>query len=83
MSALLHDGESATSGSHGVESFQPPWAYEVNYVFPPSALVPQVLAKFLAEYVTCQYKLLSLVAACLMEDVWVSTVINMLEDISH
>ena len=50
-------------------------------VFPPPALVPLVLSKFLAEHVNGQLRYLILVAPCLMEAPWLHTVLNMLEDV--
>ena len=48
-------------------TFRHPWTYQESYVFPPSALVPLVMSMLLAEHVTGQFRLLSLVAPCLME----------------
>ena len=47
------------------------------------ALVPLVLSKFLAEYVTGQFRLLILVAPIWMDTSWLPTVLNMLVDIPH
>ena len=38
-------------GALGLNAFSHPWNFQVSYVFPPPALVPLVLAKFLAEHV--------------------------------
>ena len=45
------------------------------------ALVPLVLSKFLAEYVTGHFRVLILVASYWMEAPWLPTVLNMLADI--
>ena len=50
-------------------------------MFPPPALVPLVLSKFLAEHVKGQLRLLILVALCRMEAPWLPAVLNMLVDI--
>ena len=47
-------------------------------MFPPAALVPLVLSKFLAEHVKGQLRQLILVAPCWMEAPWLPTVLNML-----
>ena len=46
----------------------------VSYVFPPPALVPLLLSKFLAEHVNDQLRNLILVAPCWTEDPWLPTV---------
>ena len=38
-------------GALGLNAFNHPWKFQVSYVFPPPALVPLVLSKFLAEHV--------------------------------
>ena len=53
------------------------------YLFPQTALVPLVLARFLAEHVISQIRCLILVAPCSVEVPQLSTVLNMLEDIPH
>ena len=50
-------------------------------MFPPLALVPLVLSKFLAEHVNGQLRHLLLVAPCWMEAPWLPTVLNMLADV--
>ena len=50
-------------------------------MFPPPALVPLVLSKFLAEHVNGQLRWLILVAPCWMEAPWLPTVLNMLADV--
>ena len=40
-----------TVGTLGLNAFSHPWTFQVSYVFPPPALVPLVLSKFLAEHV--------------------------------
>ena len=50
-------------------------------MFPPLALVPLVLSKFLAEHVSGQIRHLLLVAPCWMEASWLPTVLNMLADV--
>ena len=57
-----------------------PWMIQVGYVFPPPALVPLVLSKFLAEHVKGQLRLLILVAPCWMEAPRLPTVLKMLAD---
>ena len=49
-------------GALGLNAFSHPWKFQVSYVFPPPALVPLVLAKFLAEHVNGQLRHLILVA---------------------
>ena len=62
-------------GTLGLNAFSHPWTFQVNYVFPPPALVPLVLSKFLAEHVTGQLRHL------LLEAPWLPTTLNMLADI--
>ena len=50
-------------------------------MFPPPALVPLVLSKFLAEHLNSQLRHLILVAPCWMEAPWVPTILNMLADV--
>ena len=38
-------------GALGLNAFSHPWNFQVSYVFPPPALVPIVLSKFLAKHV--------------------------------
>ena len=45
-------------GALGLNSFKHPCAFQVSYMFPPPALVPLVLSKFLAEHVKCQLRCL-------------------------
>ena len=54
-------------GALGLNVFSHPWNFQVSYVFPPLALVPLVLSKFLAEHVNGQLRHLLLVAPCWME----------------
>ena len=68
-------------GVLGLNAFSHPWNFQVSYVFPPLALVPLVLSKFLAEHVNGQLKHLLLVAPCWMEAPWLPTVLNMLADV--
>ena len=35
-----------------LNAFNHPWTFQVSYVFPPPALIPLVLSKFLVEHVT-------------------------------
>ena len=51
-------------GALGLNAFKHPWMFQVSYIFPPPALVPLVLSKFLAEHVKGQLKQLILVAPC-------------------
>ena len=68
-------------GALGLNAFSHPWNFQVSYVFPPLALVPLVLSKFLAEHVNGQLRHLLLVAPCWMEAPWLPTVLNMLVDV--
>ena len=68
-------------GALGLNTFSHPWKFQVSYVFPPLALVPLVLSKFLAEHVSGQIRHLLLVAPCWMEASWLPTVLNMLADV--
>ena len=65
----------------GLNAFNHPWMFHVSYMFPPPALVPLVLSKFLEEHVKGQLRWLILVAPCWMEAPWLPTVLNMLADI--
>ena len=80
MPALFHLGNS-TMGALGLNAFRHPWTFQVSYVFPPPALVPQVLSKILAEHVNGQLRHLILVVSCWMEAPWLPTVLNMLADV--
>ena len=68
-------------GAFRLNAFSHPWTFQVSYVFPPLALVPLVLSKFLAEHANSQLRHLILVAPCWMEAPWLPTVLNMLADI--
>ena len=68
-------------GAFGLITFNHPCTYEMHLVYPPSALIPIVLFKFLAEHVTDQFRFLILVAPCWMEAPLLPTVLGMLEDI--
>ena len=68
-------------GALGLNAFSHPWKFQVSYVFPPPALVPLVLSKFLAEHVNGQLRHLLLVVPCWMEAPWLPTVLNMLADV--
>ena len=68
-------------GVLGLNAFSHPWTFQVSYVFPPLALVPLVLSKFLAEHVNGQLRHLILVAPCWMEAPWLPTILNMLADV--
>ena len=50
-------------------------------MFPPPALVPLVLSKFLAENINGQLRHLILMVPCWMEAPWLLTVLNMLADV--
>ena len=65
----------------GLNAFSHPWNFQVSYVFPPLALVPLVLSKFLAEHVNGQLRHLILVAPWWMEAPLLPTVLNMLADV--
>ena len=64
-----------------LNAFSHPWTFQVSYVFPPPALVPLVLSKFLAEHVSGQLRHLILVVPCWMEAPWLPTFLNMLADV--
>ena len=68
-------------GALGLNAFSNPQTFQVSYVFPPPALVPLVLSKFLAEHVNGQLRHLILVVPCWMEAPWLLTILNMLADI--
>ena len=51
-------------GVLGLNAFNHPWMFQVSYMFPPPALVPLVLSKFLAQNVKGQLRYLILVALC-------------------
>ena len=51
----------------GLNAFSHPWTFWVSYVFPPPALVPLVLSRFLAEHVNGQIRHWILVVPCWME----------------
>ena len=68
-------------GALGLNDFSNPWTFQVSYVFPPPALVPLVLSKFLAEHVNGQLRHLILVVQCGMEAPWLPTILNMLADV--
>ena len=70
-------------GVLGLNAFNHPYTYQVSYVFPPPALVPLVLSKFLVKHVTGQFRLLILVVPCWMEAPWLPKVLSILEDILH
>ena len=57
-------------GALGLNAFSHPWNFQVSYVFPPLALVPLVLSKFLAEHINGQLRHLLLVAPCWMDAPW-------------
>ena len=69
-------------GAMGLNAFNHPWTFQVSYVFPPPALVPLVLSKFLVEHVKGQLRWLILVTPCWMEAPLLPTVLNILADIS-
>ena len=83
MSLLLHIGKATTSGSLGVECFQPYFDISDDFLIPPPSFIPMVMSKFLAECVTGQSRLGILVAPCWMEAAWHATTFNMLADIPH
>ena len=72
-----------TLGALELNAFNHPWTHQVSSVFPPPALVPLVLPKFLVQHVTGQFRILILVAPCRMEVPWLPTVLNILKDICH
>ena len=68
-------------GALGLNAFSHPQTLQVSYMFPPLALVPLVLSKFLTEHVNGQLRHLILVAPCWMEAPWLPTVLDMLADV--
>ena len=68
-------------GALGLIAFNHPWTFQVSNVFPPPALVPLVLSKFLAVHVNGQLRHLILVVPCWVEAPWLPTVLNMLADV--
>ena len=68
-------------GALGLNAISHPWTFQVSYVFPPPALVPLVLSKFLAEHVNGQLRQLILVVPYWMEAPCLPTVLNMLADV--
>ena len=68
-------------GALGLNAFNHPWMFQVSCMFPPPALVPLVLSKFLAEHANGQLRHLILVVPCWMGAPWLPTVLNMLADI--
>ena len=56
MPALFHLGNPTASGGIGLNAFSHPWTFQVSYVFPPPALIPLDLSKFLAEHVNGQLR---------------------------
>ena len=68
-------------GALGLNAFNHPLTFQVNYLCPPLTLVPLGLSKFLAEHVKGQLRCLILVAPCWMEVPWLPTVLNMLADV--
>ena len=81
MPTLFHFGNSTACGGLKVECLQLSWEFSGYYVFPPPALAPLVLSKFLAEHVNGQLRHLLLVAPCWMEAPWLPTILNMLADV--
>ena len=65
-------------GALALNAFSHLWNFQVSYVFPPLALVPLVLSKFLAEHVSGHLRDLILVAPCWMEAPWLPIILNML-----
>ena len=70
-----------SQGALRLNAFSHPWTFQVSYVFPPLALVPLVLSKFLAEHINGQLRHLILVPPCWMEAPWLPTILNMLADV--
>ena len=68
-------------GALGLNAFSYPWTFQVSNVFPPPALVPLVLSKFLTEHVNIQLRQFILVVPCWTEAPWLPTVLNMLADV--
>ena len=68
-------------GALGLNALNHPWMFQVSYVFPPLALVPLALSRFLADNVKIQLRLIILVEPCWMEAPWLPTVLNMLANV--
>ena len=68
-------------GALGLNAFNHSWMFQLSYVFPPPALVPLVLSKFLAAHVNGQLRHLILMASCWIEAPWLPTVLNMLANV--
>ena len=83
ISALLHLGESVTSGSLRLNVFIYPWKYEGSYAFTHPTSFPPFLSKFLAGHVTGQFRLLIPDAPCWIEPSWLPSVFSMLKDIPY
>ena len=77
MPALLHLGNTTTSGGLGAECLQPSLDVSGKLCF-SSCIGPLVLSKFLMEHVKGQPRHLILVASCWMEVPWLPTVLHML-----
>ena len=78
---MVHQESPLPLGALGLNAFSHPWMFQVNYMFPPPALFPIVLSKFLAEHVKGLLRQVILVAPCWMEAPWLPTVHNLLADI--
>ena len=83
MLALLYSGKTVTSRRVGVECVQPSMEVSSELCFPPPALIPIEMSKFLAEHVRSQFRVSILVAPCWKEVPWLAVVHNMLENIFH
>ena len=73
MSALLHWGITIL-GTLGLNALNNPGKFQMSCVFPPPALIPIVLSKFLLEHVTSHFRFLILLALCWLEVPWLPKV---------
>ena len=78
VQVLLHLGIPLPLRALELNAFNHPWTYQVSYVSSSS-----FSSLFLAEKVTDQFRLLILVASCLMKASWLPTVLSMLADSHH
>ena len=63
-------------GALGLNAFSHLWKFQVSDMFPPPALVPLVLFKFLAEHVNGQLRHLLLMAPCWIKDLFMDVLVG-------